>query len=95
MKELDLKRVVTLSTVISLLLGGGGGVGTVYVLGRLNPDMTRPDPMTGTRGNELERRIFLLENREIPPLWLKKEVDHIHGEVKINAKAIRELEKRK
>jgi hypothetical protein len=55
------KRAWAIISAFSMLLGAGAGSGTVYVVARTDPQMTRPDPFTGSQGKQLELRIQELE----------------------------------
>ena len=89
------KKTWSYLTIIAFLLGSGGGIGSGLVYFKSNPEIVRYDPFTGSDGDELMRRIILLEARELPPIWLIKEVEHLHKEVKDNTKSIRKLESSK
>lgn len=50
--------------IVNATVATGAGVGGTYWYGTTNPELTRPDPFTGTQGKQLELRIIELE-REI------------------------------
>lgn len=92
------KQFWMITSIVSLLVGSSGGAGTVYYLGRTIPEITRPMPFTSIDGQKLHKelealrtRLALIENRELPPLWLKKEVSFVKERTELNEARIREF----
>lgn len=91
MKFNILKKASIATATLSLVIGSGGGAGTVYYLGRINPDITRPNAFTSLDGARIEKRIEILERRELPPKWLVDEITRLHKELEENKKLVRDF----